>query len=61
MPRTLLGPWDSKKDGPCSHWALRNRIIGGKLREVQASLEHGGGTPECRRDGQKWGRGDVTF
>lgn len=44
VSRTLWSPWDSKKDGPCSHWALRNGIIGGKRREVEASLEHRGGT-----------------
>lgn len=27
MLRTLQGTWDSKKDGPCSHWALRNRLL----------------------------------
>lgn len=58
-PSTCWELCRGKKHGPCCVWGLRNRIIGGKLREVEASLEHRGGTPNAdimarNRVGEWW-------
>ena len=58
-PSTCWELCRGKKHALCCVWGLRNRIIDGKLREVEASLEHRGGTPNAdimarNRVGEWW-------